>query len=521
MGAVAVTLVGFFAFIILRLSAPTMVPLYTDLPFEDSAAIVSELESRNIPYELRRDGSLIMVPDVDALRLRMDLAGEGLPSGGGIGYEIFDRSDGLGTTSFVQNINHMRALEGELSRTIRALSQVTAARVHLAIPERQLFSRERVEPSASIALKSRGDLGAAQIRAIQHLVATAVEGLSPGRVSVVDESGRLLADGRGDDTPGSSHALDERRQSIERQLRNQIEDILASVIGRDRVRVQVAAELDFNRVTQTSDIYDPDSRVVRSTQTREESANASEANNDAVTVGTELPDAAGVGNTGGSQEESSSFEELINYEISRTTKTEVIEAGRIRRLSVAVVIDGAYSQSPDGDVLYEPRSQDELDRIAALVRSAIGYDEARGDSVEVANLRFAEAPQPISLAEPESLMPTLTRSDVLRLAELGVLSVLALLVLLFVARPLVKRILSKDEVKPDRPQLEDHSADGEIVGPDNVPQIAAPAYSEAIEMAQVAGEVQASSLKRVGELIDQNPSEAVSIIRNWIHEPAT
>jgi flagellar M-ring protein FliF len=192
MGAVTIALVGFFAFVILRVTAPQMTPLFTDLTFEDSSAIIKDLERQGIPYEMRNDGAIVMVPKEMVPRLRMKLAEAGLPKGGGIGYEIFDKSDALGTTSFVQNINHLRALEGELARTIKAIDRVQAARVHLVLPERPLFSREKVEPTASIVLKVRGMLEPQQVRAIRHLIATAVNGLKPERVSIVDEAGRRL-----------------------------------------------------------------------------------------------------------------------------------------------------------------------------------------------------------------------------------------------------------------------------------------------------------------------------------------
>src|SRR5215470_15456609 len=195
MVAVTCALIGFFAFLILRVTAPAMTTLFTDLSFEDSAAIVKDLERQAIPYELRNDGAIVMVPKDRVARMRMKLAEGGLPKGGGVGYEIFDKSDALGATSFVQNINHLRALEGELSRTIRALDRVQAARVHLVIPERPLFSRDKVEPSASIVLNIRGSLEPQQVNAIRHLAASAVNGLKPERVSIVDEAGRLLADG--------------------------------------------------------------------------------------------------------------------------------------------------------------------------------------------------------------------------------------------------------------------------------------------------------------------------------------
>ena len=195
MAAVTAALIGTFAFIILRVTAPQMSPLFTDLSVEDSAAIVKDLERQAIPYEIKNDGAIIMVPRDKLTRTRMKLAEGGMPKGGGVGYEIFDKSDTLGATSFVQNINHLRALEGELSRTIKAIDRVQAARVHLVLPERPLFSRDKVEPSASIVLRVRGTLEPQQIRAIRHLAASAVNGLKPQRVSIVDEAGNLLADG--------------------------------------------------------------------------------------------------------------------------------------------------------------------------------------------------------------------------------------------------------------------------------------------------------------------------------------
>jgi flagellar M-ring protein FliF len=252
MAAVTVALIGFFAFLILRVTAPTMVPLFTDLTLEDSSAIIKDLERQAIPYEMKNDGAIILVPKDRVSRLRMKLAEGGLPKGGGIGYEIFDKSDTLGSTSFVQNINRLRALEGELARTIRAIDRVQFARVHLVMPERTLFARDQAEASASIILKVRGQLESQQVRAIRHLVASAVNGLKPTRISIVDEAGRLLADGSADDA-GIGVAADERKTSFERRLRDQIETIVSSVVGPGHAHVELSADFDFNRITQTSE----------------------------------------------------------------------------------------------------------------------------------------------------------------------------------------------------------------------------------------------------------------------------
>ena len=294
-------------------------------------------------------------------RLRMKLAEGGLPKGGGVGYEIFDKSDALGTTSFVQNINHLRALEGELARTIRGIDRIQAARVHLVLPERPLFSRETPEPSASIVVRVRGSLEPQQIKAIRHLVASSVNGLKPQRVSIVDESGTLLADGAATDVDQA--VGDERRAGYEKRMRKQVEDIVSSVVGAGRARVQLSADFDYNKITQTSDKFDPEGRVLRSSQTREEStSNGVEGGQ--VTVNNELPGNQGGGNNQQSRDQSKKSEETNNYEISRTTKTEVTEAGRVNRISVAVLVDGSYSKNEKGEITYKERGKDELDRIA-------------------------------------------------------------------------------------------------------------------------------------------------------------
>ena len=270
MVAVTTALLGFFAFVIMRVTTPQMTTLFTDLTTEDSSSIIKDLERQAIPFELRNEGAVIMVPKDKVTRLRMKLAESNLPKGGGVGYEIFDKSDALGTTSFVQNINHLRALEGELARTIRAIDRIQAARVHLVLPERPLFSRETPEPSASIVVRVRGSLEPQQIRAIRHVVASAVNGLKPQRVSIVDEAGRLLADGAGKDADIA--VGDERRTAFEKRMRNEVEAIVSSVVGQGRARVQLTADFDYNKVTQTSDKFDPEGRVLRSSQTREESS---------------------------------------------------------------------------------------------------------------------------------------------------------------------------------------------------------------------------------------------------------
>ncbi|NVK35431.1 MAG: flagellar M-ring protein FliF [Rhodobacteraceae bacterium] len=521
MGAVAAILVGVFAFIIFRVTAPQMTPIYTELTLEDSGAIVSQLESQNIQYELRNDGATILVPQDRVARLRMLLAEDGLPTGGSIGYEIFDRSDTLGATSFVQNINKLRALEGEMARTITSINRIQAARVHLVIPERQLFQRDKRPPSASIVLKVRGSLGPSEIRAVQHLVATAVDGLVPERVSVVDEAGRLLASGVDSSDDGVlSSALQDRVTGIESRLRNQIEEILGSVVGPGRARVRVAAEVDHNRITETTETYDPEGQVVRSTQAKEE-ASTRVSNQNQVTVGNEIPNAQqNADGAGGDQDSSSSSEEIVNYEISKATRTEIVEAGQIRKLSVAVLVDGVYEPDENGEIVYSPRTQETLDRIALLVRSAIGFDATRGDSVEVVNLQFALPPQSDFDAQEPGLFE-FTNADILRFAELGVLLLISLLLLLFVVRPLLRRIVTPEEQAPQDLVI---APDGTLMSETEVPADELDEEDqfriEWLEEAKAEGALQASSINKVGEMITEYPTEAVTIVRGWLDQAA-
>lgn len=512
--AVTAALIGFFGFVIMRVTAPQMTTLFTDLGLDDSSSIIKDLERQGIPFEMRNEGSVILVPKDKVTRLRMKLAEGGLPKGGGVGYEIFDKSDALGTTSFVQNINHLRALEGELARTIRAIDRVQAARVHLVLPERPLFSRETPEPSASIVVRVRGALEPAQIRAIRHLVASAVNGLKPQRVSIVDEAGQLLADGTVSDIDQA--VGDERRTAFEKRMRKQVEDIVSSVVGQGRARVQLSADFDFNRITQTSDRFDPEGRVLRSSQTREEQSATNETNGQ-VTVNNELPGNQQNAPPQPPRDQSKKTEETNNYEISRTTKTEVTEAGKVNRISVAVLVDGAYSKNEKGELVYQERSKDELDRIATLVRSAIGFDQKRGDQVEVVNLKFADAPAVPQINEPTGFLGMLhfTKDDVMYVIELAVMMLLGIVVVFMVVRPLVKKIIASDEVaaalRASVPALTDETAQAQAVHAQQTATL--------IDVAQVQGQVHAQSVHRVGELADRNPGEAAAIIRQWLAEP--
>lgn len=528
MAVVAVLMLGFFAFLILRASSPQLAPLYTGLSLEDSAAIVSELQAQNIPYELRGEGETILIARDQITATRMSLAQNGLPQRGQVGYEVFDEQNTLGATSFVQNINNVRALEGELARTISSLARIKSARVHLVLPERELFRRERKDPTASIVLQVRGELTAGEIRAIQHLVASAIEGLTPARVSIVDSSGRLLASGAGGDEDSAlADEIEERTLGVENRLRARLEELLTNVVGAGRARVQVSAELDLNRLQRTSETFDPASQVVRSSQTREiENAATGPGNDGQVSVANELPGASGTtpGAAGGTSETGSTAEETTNYEISKVTEVETTDAGGIKRLSVAVVVDGVYAADASGNSVYQPRSPEELTQITALVRSAVGFDESRGDQVEVANLQFAERPE---LAAPGTEGPGLfdfTRDDLVNFAEMLVTLLIAMALVFFVMRPLLKRILapeSKPLALPPSAEVSPQAMIGEGFGRmEEADGSRTPPVPSWVNEAKSMGEAQAQTLKTVGTLVDENPKQAALIVRDWLTNAA-
>ena len=549
MGAVALGLIGFFVFIVLRFSAIQQVPLYTGLSMDDSASIAQQLTSAGTAFTLKDNGTTILVDETKLDETRMALAQQGLPAGDSVGYEIFDKTDALGTTSFVQSVNALRALEGELSRTIRTIRQVDQARVHLVLPEKQLFKKDEQKPTASIVLKTRGTLDPGQIRAVQHLVASAVPGLEPSRISVIDETGRLLAQGNGDENSAAYLATnaDERTASYQNQVESRVRDIVESVVGAGRARVRVAAELDFNRVQETQDTFDPNGQVVRSTQTREEkSLSQDNQGNPPVTAGNQIPN-ANQGQTGQGASQTSdnaqTTEETVNYEISKITRTQVTEMGGVKRLSVAVLVDGRYAPDANGIMVYAPRPQPELDQITALVRTAMGFDDKRGDQVQVVNLQFADGPVNMAdLATEPTSMFDFSREDIMRFAEMGVLILVTLLVLLFAVRPLIRRILGSDIDAETLPAITSAlseaaaagrtavrvmlDADGRpvVMGPDGLetvaetPELPAPPPDTRIENAKAQGAMQLDQVRKVGELVNDNPNEAAIIIRNWLSE---
>ncbi|RAI58830.1 flagellar basal-body MS-ring/collar protein FliF [Roseicella frigidaeris] len=525
LGGVGLALLGLLAALALRAGETEMTPLFGELEPRDAAAVVAALERQKIPYRLAAGGTQVLAPAEQAPRLRLLLAREGLPAGGGVGWEIFDRGESLTTTPFQQDVNKLRALEGELARTIRGLAGVRAARVHLVLPRREAFSRERGEAQASVVLAMQGTqrLDAEGVQAVLHLVATAVPGLKPQHISIVDSRGTLLARG-GQTLAGAAmtQSQEELRRAQEMRVGRAVEELLERSLGAGRVRAEATVEMDFDRIETREERFDPDNQVARSQQSSSEQNRGAEP--PPTTVAGNLPGAEPAG--GGASQENRS-EETTNFEIGRTTRSTLREHPVIRRISLAVLVDGVTEPAEGGGApRWRERSAEELARIAALARSAIGFDEKRGDKVEVVSMRFAEEAVSTEPAEGFLGLP-LSPALGARLAESAMLALVALIAILLVGRPVVGRITASLMPVPV-PALA--GADGAPVGASVGAAEAAAALPGGetaalppgaagegmVSLAHVQGQMRASSLHALVHLVQSHPDESLAVIRRWL-----
>lgn len=502
--------------------------LYANLDMREAGSITEALDQAGVKYDVKGDGSTIMVNRDEVASTRLLLSGKGLPTAGSVGYEIFDEANALGQTDFVQQLNRQRALEGELARTIRSLDGVTFARVHLVLPKRQLFEETAEEPSASITMGVGGRAPSPdQVRAVQNLVAGAVPRMTPDRVTVVDQNGKTLSTG-GEGFAGEM--AEGRKNEVEQRIAKTVKALVESVVGPGKARVNVTAELDLARVTVQQETYDPEGQVVRSEQTVEENANENEPNaNGAVTADANIPGGAAGGGGGPLASASGRTETTTNFEISKTIRTEVNEPGKVQRLSVAVVVDGVRPVGEDGAPgEYAARSEEEIARIEALVRTAVGFDEARGDQVTVVNMPF-DTPAAAGGVEAGNPLTDFDKNDIMRAAELAILAIVALLIVFFVVRPLLKTASGGGGAGPGQTitRLVTTTADGQqiqiAVDPATGQPLALPspdALEQKIDIARIEGQVKASSVKRVADFVDTHPDQSVAILRTWLHESA-
>ncbi len=522
MGGVAGAMLLVLAFLMLRGgTSDRMALLYSDVDLREASQIVDLLEKAHIAHESQGDGSRLMVPTSEIARARLLLAKEGLPSGGSIGYEIFDRGDGLTASQFQQTINQTRAMEGELVRSIDMVSGVKGARVHLVLPKREPFARDRQEAQASVILVMAGGarMDREGVQSILTLVSAAVPGLRPQNIGIIDSRGNLLARaGEAMDTGVGGRA--DLRHTTELRLSRAVEDMLEHTLGAGRVRAEAAVDMDFDETHETQEVFDPDGKVERSTQNNTNSSHTSEPNA-TVSVQNNLPNADAGASASGAQEQRS--EETTNYEINKTVRTTVREQPRIRRISLAVLVDQVAVHAADGGVTWHDRSPEELARIADLARSAVGYDEKRGDKVDVVSMHFTsddvtETPRATLFGLP------IDKADLMHLGQTALYGIIALLALLLILRPMVIRLTAATAMAREELGLGSMPLTAQAAGSLGSPGATLGLQDNAglledesmINIGYIEGAIKASSIRRIADMMDKHPEESLSIMRGWM-----
>ena len=513
------SLVGFGSLIYWN-SKPDYQVLFSNLSQEDAGEMVNKLKEKKIPFQLSSNGSSILVAREQVYDTRLSLAAEGLPKGGGVGFEVFDRTN-FGATDFVQKLNYQRALQGELSRTIRQIKEVEQARVHIVTPKESLFLEEQKRPSASVLLKTRSGLKLepSQVEGIVHLVASAVEGLESGNITVIDTSGKILFKRNESPLIGqmTTNQLEYQR-NIEEGLKKKVQGMLEEVLGFNKAIARVSADIDFQQIDITEERFDPNS-VIRSEQKNFEKSSMtsnskpgsggktdSPASAKALEERTKGPTSAEPKIRGAEpfplqSNQAERQNEIKNYEISKINKRIKNQVGSLKKISVAIIVDGTYKEVADSKGKkareFQARPPEEMKNIESIVKKAIGYDEARGDQVEVINMPFNWS---ISEEEGKAGTGQLWKEYVLISYKPLISLILAVLFIFFVVRPLLKKRLSlpKEEA----------------------------AYLPKMQMSQTAAlppemtrEAKSLDLRQqTAQLVQENPSKTVGIIKEWINE---
>ncbi len=473
-------------------TSPNLSLLYAGLDAASAGEVITSLEQSGVIFEVR--GNAIYVDNNSRDQVRLSLASEGLPASGIAGYEILDSLSGFGTTSQMFDAAYWRAKEGELARTLVASAQITSARVHIASGSGKPFSRNNT-PTASVTLTAAsGNLAPSFAEAARFMVASAVNGLSPENVAVIDSASGVVVLAGDAANAASLGGLDDRAA----ELRGNIERILAARVGAGNAIVEVMIDANMETQTVSERIIDPESRVVISSESQSDTDNSNGSGSGAVTVASNLPDGDVAGGAGQSSRNQNSNSERINYEISETLRETVRQPGEIRRLSVAVLVNGQMVTDDAGQQVWAPRSEQELTALRELVQSAVGFDAARGD---VVTLQSMELSQPAITGTLVDETPGFLSLNAMSLVQLGVLSLVVLALGMFVLRPL---LASQPSLPPLAP---DETNDAQLAGPDggNVLAIENKTPPTAVEMLRTA--------------ISERSEETNRLLQNWIEAP--
>lgn len=507
-GAILVLIVT--GVLVFNMSRPTMVPLYGELSQEDASLVIAKLQAMGKSYTTDKNGKTIMVPISDVLPVRMQLAQDGIPNESKIlGYEIFDKNDSMmGNSQFVNSVNELRALEGELMRTINSMSEIEQSRVHVVVPKSDYFSKSGPESSASVFVKIKNGrkLNDSQVNGIANLVAAAVHGLSVNNVAIVDQNGKPLKTPGEDNDSSNSKNISEYKASIESRLKKAVEDIVSKYVGIGKVQANVVADIDFDKIIINKEEFDPNSQVERSHRSIKEKSTDTEMDKN-VSVGTNIPNFLQKRDPSSLKEYNKS-DDTVNYEISKIVTNKVLQWGAIKQLSVAVLVDGVYDKdkATKKEVYVRDRTTEELTKIRQLVAAAIGIDESRGDKVEVMNLPFATNDM-FDVAEN----PGLSDYDSATLAQLIIVLIVILIAALMFVKPNFRKILKRDSM----------SNSNEII-PNLQEKFATSSGNEDV---QQKSENHPFSDKQYEELLNylniaakNNIEDTVKVLRNWISQ---
>jgi flagellar M-ring protein FliF len=517
-GVVLLSFVGFGILITLS-NKIEYKPLFANLGPDDAGEIAKKLKEQKIQYKIAADGKAILVPADKVYELRLSLAAEGLPQGGGVGFEIFDRKN-FGMTEFVQKLNYQRALQGELSRTIMQLAEVEKARVHLVIPEKSLFKENEKPPTASVVLqiKSGHSLRESSVAGITHLVASAVEGMDLEQVTVLDNRGKVLNNTGPSDAAGKLTAtMMETQKSYEKNLEDRLQTLLDKAVGSGKSVARVTALLDFKQVERVEERYDPNSAVVRSQQ-RSEQKDSTPAVPASGVPGVQTNTVKGTANLPTPQPPvippvaGSKNDETLNYEVNRSSSKIVEPVGALAKISVAIMVDGKIEpgvpgkNGQPGKPKYVARTADELQKIEALVKSAVGFSGDRGDQVTVVNVPFQETGEDA----PADTSKWWEQPYFMDLARNGLLGLGFLALLLLVVRPMLKMLMPQPE-PASRLTIEPLSLDVEQEQQGQLPGPADP-YVSRLGLKSV-------SQMELLETVTQEPYQAAQILQTWLRQP--
>ncbi len=468
--------------------------LFANLSEEDAGAIIQKLNEQKIPYTT--EGGGIMVPGDKVYEVRLQLASQGLPQGGGVGFELFDKTS-FTMSDFVQKLNYRRALQGELARTIRSLAEVEQCRVHLAVPEKTLFMQKDEKPKASVLLKLRPGrrLSQSQVQGIVHLVSSSIEGLDANDVTVVNNDGEMLT-ATVDENLVETGSQFEYQRNYERDVETRVISMLEPVIGKGKVKARVSASFDFTKTEKTEEKYDPDSQVARSEQRNTEKSTGGTSGG-VPGVASNLPGKQQTAATlPGTPAVSEKKNETINYELTKTISHVISPTGEVKKLSAVVLVDGTYAAAQGStEKKYTPRTADEVKQFEDMVKKAIGFSADRGDEVKVVNLPFEVIPQEemADTPSPSRVVPTVMTASKYLVPIIGVA-----LLFLFVVKPLMKTLTETAPIALPQQQLSLTQSAGEM-------QRAIPEHDR-------------SSREQLIDWAKKNPKDASNLIKGWLEE---